>query len=262
MTPEQYVKAKLRVGHRIHKHNGVWWETTRRGYCKTAIPFQTIENASSKPKFRNCLFGYSHRSTDPKNCSGFWRALIMPAESISEWSLQSSDNKKRRNAIRKGLSKNKILRVKCIIPLRNDITEVTISTAIRNRRGHPPDYYRTHHETWWQSMLSVAAHTQFWGAFHNNRLVAFLIVHVVGNRAVIDGAKSRTESLKTCPNEALVATFIEYCRDQSHIAEIWYGHWSEDKPTLNRFKASFGFCETYVPYRRFMLGGLWPLKRG
>ena len=180
----------------------------------------------------------------------------MTESAISAWSLADSVGGKRRNLIRKGLRNNEVRKLDNLDDYREDLAEISISTAIRTKRGYPPTYYRERGQEWWESILRVANYSEFWGAFFEGKLIAYLSVHVAGHRAVIDGAKSRTEFLNTCPNDALVFSFLESCRQRGNIREVWYGHFSEDKPSLNQFKASFGFNGTRVPFRRMALGGL------
>lgn len=259
MRSDDYIKAKRDAGLHLHFHDGVCWETTRWGYCKPAIPFEEVEVNACKPSRLEAFIGYGHRVKDPNITSGNWYALIMPRETIADWSLTSSVDGKRRNSIRKGLRNNQVLPIDILSPYRDDLTAIAISTAIRNQRGFPPDYYRDHNEEWWQAILRVATYSELWGAFNEGRMIAYLSVQVAGRRAIIDGAKSMTEHMQACPNDALVFSFVDSCRARGGIEEIWYGHWSIDKPTLNDFKQSFGFESRKIPFYRKVCFGLLPM---
>lgn len=261
MTLDDYISAKQAAGHRLHLNDGVWWETTRRGYCKPAIPFEEVEAMVAKPSPLRSAIGYGHRVNNPKVASGNWDALVMSRETIAGWSLTSSVDGKRRNAIRKGFRNNQVALIENLSPYRDDLTAIAISTGIRNQRGFHPDYYRKKNDEWWQSMLRVATYSEVWGAFHEGRMIAYLSVQVAGHRAIIDGAKSMTEYLQACPNDALVFSFVDSCRERGGIEEIWYGHWSVDKSTLNDFKKSFGFERRIVPYYRKFFFGLLSMPK-
>lgn len=261
MTHDDYISAKQEAGYRLHLNNNVWWETTRWGYCKPAVPFEEVEANVSRPSSLRSAIGYGHRVNNPKIASGSWHSLIMSRETIAGWSLVSSIDGKRRNVIRKGLRNNQVARIDNLSPYREDLTTIAISTAIRNQRGFRSEYYRDKSNEWWCAMLRVATFSELWGAFHDGRMIAYLSVQVAGRRAVIDGAKSMTEYLQTCPNDALVFTFVDSCRERGDIDEIWFGHWSENKTTLNDYKQSFGFKSERVPYYRKAFFGLLGMPR-
>lgn len=259
MTVEDYIAAKKAAGLDLHFHDGVWWQTVRRGYCKPAILFEAVDPRRQAPAFWRAAIGYTHRVEQGQAASGEWHPLIMDQARIAAVSLESV-GQKRRNLIRKGLRMNQVVQIEDLEPFRRDLTEIAISTAIRNQRGHPPGYYRERNDEWWSSILRGAAFTEFWGAIHEGRMIAYLAVQVAGHRAVIDGAKSMTEHLNANPNDALVFTFLESCRDRGTVKEIVYGGWSTDKPTLNQFKESFGFSGVKIPYIRKLFFGCIPVR--
>ena len=103
MTKEEYIEAKKRAGHTLHFHNGVWWETTRKRYCKPAIGYEAYNPLEVRPGFGQCFIGYNHRVIKAKHASGFWQPFIMDEKTLNEWSLDTLENKNRRRRIRKGL---------------------------------------------------------------------------------------------------------------------------------------------------------------
>ncbi len=179
----------------------------------------------------------------------------MPKERIDCYGLEQVDGK-RRNCIRKGLKRCRVEQVEDLAPYQGDMIAIAKSTAERNQRGYPPEYYDRHGETWWRGILAMQPYTEFWGAFHEGRMAAYLAVHVAGPCAMINGAKSATDCLSANPNDALVHAFLESCRDRGTVEEIFYGHWSEDKPSLNQFKTSFGFAGEQIPFVRRLVFGL------
>jgi hypothetical protein len=255
MTAQDYINARLAAGFPLHLHDGMWWEISRRGYCKPAIPYEQAIPGKQTPARLRCAIGYTHRVQDGEPCSGEWHTVIMRKPVISQVSLDAVDGK-RRNCIRKGLRCCQVELIHDLSPFRNDMTDIAISTAIRNERGFPAAYYRQENEQWWNSILCMVPYTEFWGAMYEGHMIAYLAVHVAGHRAIIDGAKSVTGQLKQCPNDALVYTFLESCRERGTVDEIVYGGWSEDKPTLNRFKESFGFSGEKIPFLRRLFFGL------
>lgn len=254
MTVQEYIAARQAAGFALHLHDDVWWEQVRRGYCKPAILFESVDPERQAPSRRKVALGYTHRVPPGARQSGAWHAMIMRQPKIAEFSLQSVDAK-RRNSIRKGLGCTEVRLVHDLSGHRKDMTEIAISTAIRNKRGYPPAYYEEKNDEWWSGITRGAAYTEFWCAFHEGRIIAYFAVQVAGHRAIIDGAKSMTEFLHANPNDALVYTFLESCKARGTVNEIFYGHWSEDKASLNRFKESFGFAGEKIPYLRKMFFG-------
>jgi hypothetical protein len=256
MTVEEYIAAKQAAGFDLHLHDGVWWQNLRWGYCKPAVPLEEVDPVRQRPAFGKSAIGYAHRVPEDAPRSGFWRHLVMRRPQIAGFMLDQLESK-RRTSIRKALRCNEIIRVSDLDRYRRDMTDIVISTAIRNRKGHLPDYYREQNDEWWQSIRRVSGFTEFWGAIHEGRMIAYTAVQVAGRRAVFDASKSMTEYLHARPNDALRYTLVESCRARGTIEEIISGGWSADKPTLNTFKESFGFAGLKIPYIRKMVFGLF-----
>ncbi len=254
MTLDGFIAARRAAGFRLHGHDGVWWENDRWGYCRPAVAYQVVDPAHQRPAWTRSAIGYVHRIPAGRRGSGYWHAVMMTRDRIQNYGLDRVDGK-RRNCIRKGLKNCRVEPVPDLAPWRKDMTEIAKSTAVRNQRGFPPDYYDTHNDEWWNGITGMRAYTEFWGTFCEGRMAAYLAVHVAGPCAMINGAKSASEFLNANPNDALVHAFLESCRERGTVEEIFYGHWSEDKPTLNQFKTSFGFSGEKVPFVRRLLFG-------
>ena len=255
MTVQEYIAAKQAAGLQVHLHDGVWWETTRWGYCKPAILYEEVDPEKQRPARSQVVLGYAHRVPDGARHDGYWHSMVMRQPQISNYSLDDLESK-RRSSIRKALRLNEIQRITDLPRFRKDMTEIAISTAIRNKKGHAPEYYRENNEEWWQSLIRRSVYTEFWGAVHQGRMIAYLAVQVAGHRAVFATGKSMTEYFSARPNDALRFTVLESCRDRGTVNEIISGGWSLDKPTLNTFKESFGFSGQKLPYIRKMFFGL------
>ena len=254
MTREEYVRGKIEAGMDIHLNDGVAWQKTKKGYCKTAIPFEIVESGKQKPRFSDSFVGLNHRISSMEGATGSWKPFILRDEEISNWSLETLQSGNRRRRIRKGLKNNEVIKVESIADFRQDISRVLKSTAIRNGHGHPPERYNLDNSEWWQVLLDIEKYTEFWCAFQDGKLAAYICLHVIDERIVVDGVKSDTDMLPGCPIDAIVYNIITSVQ-QRGAKEMWYGG-ASNRPTLDKFKESYGFKIEEIPYRTSFLGGL------
>ena len=254
MTREEYIKGKIESGHTLHQNNDVWWETTRNGYCKPAIPFDEVKATKAKPAMSKSFIGCNHRVPNKAGSSGYWLPFVLDEQGIKEWSLEGLKSGNRRRRIRKGLRNCEVKRLENVQTYRSDFSRILKSTAIRNGHGNPPEHYNEDKQSWWDLILRVNHYTEFWGAFHEGMLVAYICFHVAGDRVVVDGVKSDTEWLQTCPIDAILFNFITDIQKREGIKEMIYGGKS-DRPSLDKFKESYGFRIEEIPYRIGVMGG-------
>ena len=260
MTKEEYVKGKIRAGFNIHHHDGIWWESTRSGYCKPAIMFEPVNSRSQKPLLSQSILGCNHRISDSSSSTGFWQPMILKGDDLGSWSLEGLSSGNRRRRIRKGLRNNEVKKIKNVDLFKDDFARILKSTAERNGHGHPPEYYDLNLTVWWENILKIAEYTEFWGAFHEGKLAAYICFHVMGERVVVDGVKSDTDMLPGCPIDAILYTFLMDIQERGGIEEMWYGGKS-NRPTLDKFKESYGFKVEEIPYQMRLLGGFLPFPR-
>ncbi len=256
MTKDEYIESKKKAGHILHQHDGVWWENVRPGYCKPAIKYEAIPPLEVRPAFKNSYIGYSHRITNIKYATGFWQPFILNEKGLAEWSIDTLKNGKRRGSIKKGLKVNEVKRLNNVEHYREEFARVLKSTALRNGHGHPPEYYDLDKNEWWDTIMKVDHYSEFWCAFQNDTLAGYISLHVLGDRVIIDGVKSDTNLLPGCPMDAIIFHFLMDLKERGGIKEIWYGGKS-NTPTLDKFKMSYGFVITKIPYTIRIAGGLF-----
>lgn len=260
MTKEEYINKKLQQGHIMHQVNGVWWETTRKGYCKPAILYEEITSKLAYPGIVKSFVGINHRLPSAKGATGFWKPFIMREEVLKSWSIDTLERANRRRDIRKGLRNNIVLKLDSVDDYRGDIQRILKSTAKRNGHGLPPEYYSNDNNVWWNTILRVSQYTEFWASFQEDSMASYICLHVMGNRVVVDGLKSDTELLKNCPVDAMMHCVLMDLKQRGGIQEIWYGGKS-NRPTLDKFKESFGFAVENIPFRTSLLGGYLPYPK-
>ena len=255
MTKEEYINAKKKAGIKLHENNGIWWETTRFGYCKPALSYEPVEHGQSRPAFLKSLFGYNHRVYDLNKSVGTWSPFVMNQPQISEWSLENLKSGNRKRRIKKGIKNNTVELIKDISHFKEDFSRILKSTAIRNGHGFPPDYYDMDKEDWWNNILKVANYTEFWCSFFEGKMSAYVCLHVMGDVVVYDGVKSDTDMLHSCPIDAINYAILTKMSSIKEIKEIWYGGKSTRK-TLDSFKESYGFEAKEIQYTIRFFGGL------
>ncbi|MBI1305692.1 MAG: hypothetical protein GC181_03650 [Bacteroidetes bacterium] len=260
MTKEEYVKAKIEAGHLIHESDGIWWETTKKGYCNTAILYDEVDPRKSKPAFGKSYIGYSHRIPEGRTATGVWLPFVMGEEGINSWSLEGLQSGNRRRRIKKGLKFNEVKLITDLSEHKEAISRILKSTAIRNGHGNPPEYYDMDKSSWWNTIQKVAKYTEFWCAFQEGELAGYICLHVMGDRVIVDGVKSDTDMLPNCPTDAIIYSMLIDLRSRGGIKEMWYGGKS-NRPSLDEFKTSYGFEVKEIPYTTRLLGGYLPLPK-
>ncbi|RJO60862.1 hypothetical protein C4544_04270 [candidate division WS5 bacterium] len=257
ITSSEYIKKQLALGETIHEHNGVWWIKSSHFVCKPVNPYQIIERDMARPKYIKSFLGYSHLVRDKKTANSYWPKFILTNDKIRNFGFDCI-SQKRRNIVRKGLKLTEIRKIENIYPLINNIKDVCISTAVRTGRGYPPNYYIQNYEKWKSyicKMFNIGL-GEWWGAFYENLLIAYIYVYQIDDTMIIAAAKSHTDYLDKCPNDALIFTFLNHCKQTVECKRIEYGSWSEDNESLNSFKQRFGFermdLPVYAKYNHFI----------
>jgi hypothetical protein len=252
MNEEEAGLALKAAGFPVHRHAGVWWIQTAPLFCKPLDPLRLIAPGSARPNFRLSPLGYSHAVAESSAANQSWSIVYQHHDSLAEFGMDTL-KPKRRTWVRKALRHVEVRPIKEIHAALDAMNEISISSAERTGHGLPPDHYRAQRKQWEEYRLrefSIPGR-EWWGAYLEGRLIAYLYAYVVGNTLTISAFKSHSEFLRFAPNDALLFTFLEYARDCLDCEHVLYGDWNEEVPTLNEFKQRFGFSKKVVPvYRR------------
>lgn len=248
MTSEEYAKQQISMGMDVHCNDGVWWLKVRPFFFQPANPWQVIEPDKAKPKFIKSFLGYSHLVSEVKYANKSRPKLVLGREKLENFGIQSLSSK-RRSTVRKGLKLNQVKKIDCIDTYINDIQSISISTAARTKHGKPAHYYTKEYEKWKQFIVKLSKLTtgEWWGAFFDNKLIAYVYTFHVDDVVTISAAKSHSDYLDKCPNDALIFTIVDYCKNLPNCRKIDYGDWSTNNPNLNDFKQRFGFEKVDLP---------------
>jgi hypothetical protein len=210
---------------------------------------QVIERSSAKPKMYKALLGYRHYVSNKQQANQYEAVSLMGEERLNNFGMESlSSSIKAR--IRKGLRLTEIRKIENIETVIDGIKEIEISKAIRI--GHEnPEYYVRNYESWkaWiiKQFYEDKGRKEYWGSFYNDTLIAIMKFYQIDDTVIINYSSSHTDYMDKCPNDALMFSILDYCKQLKDCKKVSYGLWSTDRESLNRFKLKFGFERVDLP---------------
>jgi len=174
----------------------------------------------------------------------------MPACRSQDYSIENLPRTVR-NRVRKGME-NCQVRLVTKEELEKEGVLLNQKTCRRQKRHDPKENLR-----YWQRLCHAVTETDgaiVWGAFRENRLVAYLIVLETPSAAEFIIQNSDSDFLKFCPNNALlyIAT-RHYLVERNPALPICYGLGSlEETPTLDRYKVGMGYVLEPIKQRIYI----------
>lgn len=250
MTYDEFIERVLAIGYDVHLNEGVWWIKTAPFFYEPVVPYQVLEYASSKPKFHKALLGYSYLVSNEHYANRYRSIMLMNEERLKCFGMNSLPSK-RRNKVKKGLKLTENRKIDSVEDVIDDMKEILISKAKRTHHEVSPDYYVKHYQEWRDSVIKQfnidKGKKEYWGSFYNGSLIAFFTMIQINDTMIINTGSSHTDHLDKCPNDALRFVFLEYCRDLKDCKKVISGLWSDNKPSLNEFKESYGFDKVDLP---------------
>ncbi|MBI5102978.1 MAG: hypothetical protein HZB33_14265 [Nitrospirae bacterium] len=248
MTSQEYIKQQIASGYDIHLSCGVWWIKSAPYFYRPANPLQVIGCGQASPKKYRALLGYKHLAPTDDCANQYWSIMVLNNERLRSFGMQSISSSKRAR-VRKGLKLTRVKRIESIESVIDDMKEICIAQKIRTGYGKPVEYYRKQFKHWKESRVRQFQSTakEYWGAFCDESLIAFMNIIQIDNTMLIDNAKSHTDHLDKCPNDALLFTVLDYCRQIQGCNRVIFGEWSGGAASLNDFKAKYGFERVDMP---------------
>jgi len=264
MKLEDYLRQEAGIRSGVHVHHGVWWKKTSWGCCQPLYPLQEIPPGSARPAPLKSFIRYSHVVPAGTLSGARTRTRwVIQGDNLKAYSLANIADRKRRQAINKavrcGFKTDMITELE---PWRRDLHDIYVSNAARNRHGLPPEWYVEHEEEWWRNLSrehSLPGRDWF-GAFQNGKLVAFLYNCLVDDTAVMLVAKSHRDYLSADPNDLLwFDSFLHY-QALPECRRIDAGWAIPVPPTVDWRKRSLGFEPAELPVfgktNRFATGAI------
>ena len=247
MKAEDYIRQQIDAGYTIHFHDNEWWEKVSPFYYRPVLPMRAV-TVGCRPKMSRSFLGYSHIVKDEKSANRHWSIMLLPNEKLKEFSMKNLPEAKRKR-IRKGLKLSEVRRIEDIGPVLEDMRQICISVALRTKHGKTPEYYTDSYDEWktYMTTLFNLPERQWWGTFHEGVLIAYHYAVQIDDTMYHLATKGHANYLDRCPNDALIFTFLDYCRGLGDCSQVHTGDWVEDKPSLNKFKEYFGFEKVDLP---------------
>lgn len=248
MKAEDFINQQIKAGYKIHFHQGVWWEKVNPFIYKPVLPLQKIFTGKSKPKLAVSFLGYSHCVPEGCYANKVWSVMEIDYDCLSDFSIKSLSSSKR-GRVRKGLRLLEFKKIEDVESVIDDIKNVCISTAKRTKHGKSPHYYVKHYKEWKSFMINEFSLPQreWCGVFYKDILIAYLYGYQIDNTMVISATKSHSDFLNKCPNDALLFTFLEYCKSLPGCKKVFFGDYVYAVPSLNEFKKKYGFEKVNLP---------------
>lgn len=247
MNSEEFVRQQIAAGYKVHFHDGIWWQRRAPFFYRPVNFLQRFNTGEVKPKLSKSFLGYSHLVKDDQYANDYSPMAIMSSDQLNNFSLINIPANKRKR-IRKGLKLNRVRRIDNIANVIEDMKNICISMAKRTQYGLPPQYYVEKYDEWKTFMMNEfsLSNREWWGVYYENNLIAYRYDVLIDNTMFFLATKSHTDYLHTCPNDALMFTFIEYCKDLPDCKELNAGDWNH-KSSINEFKELFGFKRVDFP---------------
>ena len=236
------------AGYDIHFNAGIWWRRVLPCFYKPVFPLRAFAPSASRPLWRKALAGFSHATPEREGAKASWPIMILEKDRLRIFGMKSLNSSKRAQ-VRKGLRLSTIKKIDDIRDVVEEMKEISISQARRTGHGKPPDYYEERDKEWRAEIFRQfdVPGSEVWGAFGDGRMIAYYYSSLIENTMFIRAAKSLTEYLHLCPNDALAFSFIERCQRSPDCEQVVYGDWSPGVPSLNKFKESYGYRKKEIP---------------
>jgi hypothetical protein len=251
LTEAEYVQQQISLGHRIHEHDGVWWDEAFPFYCKPAFVFRAFDPGSAKPSLRHSLLGYSHQVATNAQGNRSVAFMELGGDNLRRFSLATVKNVKR-NQVRKGLKSCETALIGDLERNLESARQINISQSIRqaDRFGAetPVSRYINEADQWCAQVRREFAlrGREWWGSFAEGALVAYMVTYQVADVRIIEKVKSHSDYLRYCPVDALYFTVLEAASRNAECKRVICGQ--PQHPTLNHFKEQFLFEVRNYPY--------------
>ena len=251
LTETEYAQQQVSLGRRIHGHDGVWWDEQYPFYCKPAFIYRAFDPGSARPARRRSLLGYSHQVTTPEKGNRHAAFMVLEGERLRMFSLSTIDGYKR-NRVRKGLKSCAVRLIDAIEPNLEKMRQINIDQALRQaaRAGSetPVHRYIAEADSWRTQVRAEFAlrGREWWGAFVDNALAAYIVTYQVDTTRVIEKVKSHSDYLKYCVVDALHFVLLEAASNETSCLRVIHGRPQHE--SLNQYKEQFLFRSKEFPY--------------
>lgn len=252
LTEQEYVEKNPHFFRRLHVHDGIWWDQIYPGYARPAFKFQAVAPMSARPSRLKSFLGYGHCVPDIRMANHTLDYMVLEGDLLRGFGLDRLDSKKR-NQVRKGLKCCEVKELDQLEPYLEDAREICISHSIRGLSSRESYHVSTNFfvdqvDTWYAQMRRDFMNNgrRWFGAWYEDRLIAYLVTLQVGHNLIIEKHKLHTDYLKFCPSDALYFRVLEQAAKDESCQRIFNS--TPQRAGLDRFKEQFLFKATPIPF--------------
>ncbi len=251
LSEQEYVEQNPQLFRRLHFHDGVWWDQIYPGFARPAFKFRALVPRTVRPARSQSWLGYSHFVSETGQGNGAVRYMVLAGDDLRDFGMARLDSKKR-NQVRKGLKCCEVRDMSDLESCLEDAREVCVSHAQRGASSRKafhasPDFFRNQADTWRMQMRRdfAGGGRSWYGAWHEGRLIAYLVTLQVEDTVLVEKMKLHTDFLAFCPSDALYFHVLSRIAQDSACLRVINS--SPQRPGLDRFKEQFLFKATPLP---------------
>ena len=251
LTEAQYVEQQRALGRRLHEHDGVWWDEVYPRYCKPAFIYKVVPRGSARPARWRSWLGYGHLVARPEEANRTLPMMALDRSGLDGFGLPKLPSKKRNN-VRRALEKCAVAPLTDLESHLERLRQINVSQALRHEEGGgaqvPASRYVAEADSWRAQTraLFALAGREWWGAFVDGVLAAYLRTFQVDGIRIIQQAKADTDYLKACPMDALYFPVLSRAAADPACRILFNGR--PQHPSLNHYKEQFLFRADEFPY--------------
>lgn len=264
LTEAKFAEQQRLLGCRIHENDGVFWEEIHPFYCKPAFIYKAFDRGSARPARLRSLLGYSHQVNRPEQGNRSVPVMVLGRERLGNFDVSSLPQKKRNN-VRRALEHCEVRLLDNLEAHLERIREINVSQALRHEQqggAEVPASRYTEQAGEWRAQMRrefPLEGREWWGAFAEGVLAAYLRTLQVDGIRIIQLAKADTEHLKAYPMDALYFMVLSHAAADPACRMIINGR--PQHPSLNHYKEQFLFQAAEFPYYSSQAGLLEAGKR-
>jgi hypothetical protein len=241
LSYEELARQQANVEDRVHHNRGVWWRQARPFFWQPCFCYQPLNAGRVWPAHSKALGGFTHIAEAGAETNGFFRSIVR--DNIQKYSVQWVP-RERRNKIRNGLANLTIRPVKPAELLEQGY-DVYVSWRNRVQWGRNKGTQEKY-ALWIGKVVRQPKRLRL-GAFHQGRLVAFMLPFACDEFVVLSYIASHSDSLHLHPNDLLYHALLTIARQTAGIRMAEFGAVSS-KGSLDKFKLGYGSVREFPSY--------------
>lgn len=241
-TTDECARRLLARGHRVHQHDGVWWQCVRTDFC-WPIDWSSPLRAGPQPSWRHAKVGFQHVVTNAAEGNSYLNPMVL--DLAQGYGLEKLGSL-RRNRTRKGLRSVTVAPITDGSPMIEDGFAIAVEFHERTQWGQAPD--RAVWQARYENYPPDPAIDHLLGAFADGRLVAFMTWRGINRTADLCAINSGAQGFALCANDALLHCWVMMVQHSGLYDRVVYTVRSF-KPTLDAFKQSHLFIMRSLPAR-------------